>query len=160
MCVKFSQAYRGQARSTSADLVPDQPRRSGTADGGGVSITSKPSSTALVGASRLGRSLFVCQKRHNVSLLAHKQRSSLSESSSATLLGGPRRSLTRRGILPTPKKYTSNKQFREARARTASLTHPKEVLSRQELAELVNNWIYKHHHTRVDFDRNYIGKIE
>jgi len=62
--------------------------------------------------------------------------------------------------LPTPNKYTSNKQFREARARTASLTHPKEGLSRQELAELVNAWIWKHHRTTVDFDRNYIGKIE
>jgi hypothetical protein len=62
--------------------------------------------------------------------------------------------------LPTPNKRTSNNQFREARARTASLTHPKEGLSRQELAELVNAWIWKHHNTEVDFDRNYIGKIE
>ncbi|MBV9141446.1 MAG: XRE family transcriptional regulator [Pseudonocardiales bacterium] len=53
-----------------------------------------------------------------------------------------------------------NHQFREARARTASLTHPQEGLSRQELAELVNDWIWKHHRTEVDFDRNYIGKIE
>ncbi|MBV9139315.1 MAG: XRE family transcriptional regulator [Pseudonocardiales bacterium] len=62
--------------------------------------------------------------------------------------------------MPTRNKPTSNHQFREARARTASLTHPKEGLSRQELAELVNDWVWKHHRTEVDFDRNYIGKIE
>ncbi|MBV9141570.1 MAG: XRE family transcriptional regulator [Pseudonocardiales bacterium] len=55
---------------------------------------------------------------------------------------------------------TSNGQFREARARTASLTHPTEGLSRQELAELVNDWIWKHHRTRVYFTANYVGKIE
>ncbi|MBV9142737.1 MAG: XRE family transcriptional regulator [Pseudonocardiales bacterium] len=62
--------------------------------------------------------------------------------------------------MPTRNKHTPNHQFREARARTASLTHPKEGLSRQELAELVNDWVWKHHRTELGFDRNYIGKIE
>jgi hypothetical protein len=55
---------------------------------------------------------------------------------------------------------TANDQLRAARQRTASLTYPDECLSRQELAELVNSWVWNHHHTRVEASANYIGQLE
>jgi hypothetical protein len=55
---------------------------------------------------------------------------------------------------------TANDQFRAARQRTASLAFPDECLSRQELAELANAWIWEHHHKKVELTGNYIGKLE
>jgi hypothetical protein len=61
--------------------------------------------------------------------------------------------------VPTP-----NDKFRDARESTESLTNPGYSLTRQELAELVNTWIWEHHHKPADkpteLDRNYIGKLE
>ena len=54
----------------------------------------------------------------------------------------------------------ANEQLRAARERTASLTYPDECLSRQELAELVNTWVWEHHHTIVAASANYIGQLE
>ncbi|MGH3976095.1 MAG: XRE family transcriptional regulator [Pseudonocardiaceae bacterium] len=53
-----------------------------------------------------------------------------------------------------------NKLLRGARERTASLAYPDECLSRQELAELTNAWLWKHHHKMVELSANYIGKLE
>lgn len=53
-----------------------------------------------------------------------------------------------------------NDQFREARQRTASLASPEECLSRRELAELANAWVWEHYHKKLDLDASYIGKIE
>lgn len=53
-----------------------------------------------------------------------------------------------------------NDYLRAARERTASPQHPHEGLSRQELAELVNEYIWEHHRKRVELDANYIGKLE
>ncbi|MGH3951893.1 MAG: helix-turn-helix domain-containing protein, partial [Pseudonocardiaceae bacterium] len=53
-----------------------------------------------------------------------------------------------------------NDQLRTARERTASPTHPDECLSRQELAELVNAYIWEHHEKMVELDANYVGKLE
>ncbi|MBV8541542.1 MAG: XRE family transcriptional regulator [Pseudonocardiales bacterium] len=55
---------------------------------------------------------------------------------------------------------TANDRLRVARRRTASLTHPGECLTRQELAELVNAWVWDHRHTKVEATANYIGKLE
>jgi transcriptional regulator with XRE-family HTH domain len=55
---------------------------------------------------------------------------------------------------------TANNQLRGARERTASLTCPDECLSRQELAELANAWVWDHHHTMVALSANYIGQLE
>jgi hypothetical protein len=54
----------------------------------------------------------------------------------------------------------ANDRFRAARERTASLTYPDEGLSRRELADLVNAYIWDHHHEMVALDANYLGKIE
>ncbi|MGH3767272.1 MAG: XRE family transcriptional regulator [Pseudonocardiaceae bacterium] len=54
----------------------------------------------------------------------------------------------------------ANDQLRAARERTASLTYPDVCLSRQELAELANAWIWDHHHKVVELGANYIGKLE
>lgn len=43
---------------------------------------------------------------------------------------------------------------------TFSLTYPDEGLSRQELAKLVNAYVWKHHKTMTSVDANHIGKIE
>jgi hypothetical protein len=44
----------------------------------------------------------------------------------------------------------ANDVFRAARQRTASLTYPGDVcLSRQELAELVNTYVWEHHGKKV-----------
>jgi hypothetical protein len=55
---------------------------------------------------------------------------------------------------------TANDQLRAARERTASPTYPDECLSRQELAELVNTWIWDHHHTVVQTSGNWVGQLE
>jgi hypothetical protein len=54
----------------------------------------------------------------------------------------------------------ANEQFRAAQQRTASLAHPDECLSRQELVELVNAWIWEHHNKKFALAANYIGKLE
>jgi hypothetical protein len=54
----------------------------------------------------------------------------------------------------------ANDQFREARQRTASLAYPDECLSRQELAELANTWIWEHHKKDAKLTGNYVGKLE
>ncbi|MEO7193495.1 MAG: hypothetical protein ABIZ05_01535 [Pseudonocardiaceae bacterium] len=53
-----------------------------------------------------------------------------------------------------------NELFRAARERTASLNHPDEGLSRRDLAELANAWIWDHHKTMTSLDANHLGKIE
>ena len=53
-----------------------------------------------------------------------------------------------------------NKQLRAARQRTASLTSPDVCLSRQELAELVNAWVWDHHEKMVEHSANWIGQLE
>ncbi|MGH3854822.1 MAG: XRE family transcriptional regulator [Pseudonocardiaceae bacterium] len=53
-----------------------------------------------------------------------------------------------------------NERFRAARERTASPNHPDEGLSRRELAELANAWIWDHHKTMTSLDANHLGKIE
>jgi hypothetical protein len=55
---------------------------------------------------------------------------------------------------------TANDQLRAARQRTASLTYPDECLSRQELAELANAWIWEHRNKKVELTANYVGKLE
>jgi len=50
---------------------------------------------------------------------------------------------------------TANNQLRTARERTASLTHPGDGLPRQELADLVNTWVWEHHKTVVLATVNY-----
>ncbi|MGH3885994.1 MAG: XRE family transcriptional regulator [Pseudonocardiaceae bacterium] len=55
----------------------------------------------------------------------------------------------------------ANDQLRAARERTASPTHPDECLTRQELAELVNAYIWDHHDKKiVALNANYLGKLE
>jgi len=53
-----------------------------------------------------------------------------------------------------------NDQLRAARHRTESPSQPGECLSRQELAELANAYIWDHHQKRVETDGNYLGKLE
>ena len=53
-----------------------------------------------------------------------------------------------------------NEQLRAARERTASPAAPDECLSRQELAELANEWIWKHHKKMAALSANYIGQLE
>jgi hypothetical protein len=55
---------------------------------------------------------------------------------------------------------TANDQLRQARERTESPSQPGACLSRQELAELVNAYLWDHHHERVELDANYVGKLE
>ncbi|MGH3696650.1 MAG: XRE family transcriptional regulator, partial [Pseudonocardiaceae bacterium] len=54
----------------------------------------------------------------------------------------------------------ANKKLQAARERTASLTSPDVCLSRQELAELVNAWVWDHHHKVVELTANYVGQLE
>lgn len=55
----------------------------------------------------------------------------------------------------------ANDQLRRARKRTASPTHTDSGLSRQELADLVNDWVWRHHDGKVVLaTANYIGKLE
>jgi hypothetical protein len=53
-----------------------------------------------------------------------------------------------------------NELLRQARERLPSRQVPGESLSRQEVAELVNQWIYERHEKTVELDANYIGKLE
>ena len=53
-----------------------------------------------------------------------------------------------------------NELLRAARERTASLTSPEECLSRQELAELANEWIWTHHQKMAALSANYVGQLE
>ncbi len=55
---------------------------------------------------------------------------------------------------------TPNDHLRLARERSASRRHPNECLSRQELAELVNDHLWLHFGVRVEIDDTYIGKLE
>src|SRR5437899_13100452 len=55
---------------------------------------------------------------------------------------------------------TANDQLRQARERTESPSQPGESLSRQELAELVNAYLWEQHRERVELDYNYVGKLE
>lgn len=54
----------------------------------------------------------------------------------------------------------ANDRLREARYRTASLICPDDCLSRQELAELVNAWIWERHHKMKEASASYIGQLE
>jgi hypothetical protein len=56
--------------------------------------------------------------------------------------------------------YDSNEQLRQARERIPSRRTPGECLSRQEVAELINEWLYDRTKKRVELDANYIGKLE
>jgi hypothetical protein len=53
-----------------------------------------------------------------------------------------------------------NEELRAARERTASLVYSDVCLSRQELAELVNAWIWEHHQKRMGASANYISQLE
>jgi hypothetical protein len=53
-----------------------------------------------------------------------------------------------------------NQQLRYAREHTASRRTPGAFLGRQELADLVNEWIYDHRGRVTALDKNYIGKLE
>jgi hypothetical protein len=53
-----------------------------------------------------------------------------------------------------------NHQLQRARTRIASPTAPGEPLSRRELAELVNAWLYEHTGRVGVVDDHYIGKLE
>ncbi|HWR47376.1 MAG TPA: XRE family transcriptional regulator, partial [Pseudonocardiaceae bacterium] len=56
---------------------------------------------------------------------------------------------------------TENNQFRDARENTESPTHPGYCLTRQELAEQVNAYIYDHHKKKItEASANYIGQVE
>jgi hypothetical protein len=55
---------------------------------------------------------------------------------------------------------TPNDKFRDARERTQSPAHPDECLSRQEVADRANAWIWEHHGKKYDLNKNYVGKIE
>jgi hypothetical protein len=56
--------------------------------------------------------------------------------------------------------HEHNELFRQARERIPSRQTPGESLSRQEVAELINQWIFDHAHKVVELDANYIGKLE
>ncbi|MGH3806726.1 MAG: XRE family transcriptional regulator [Pseudonocardiaceae bacterium] len=53
-----------------------------------------------------------------------------------------------------------NDLLRAARHRTASPTSAGRGLSRQQLAELVNTWVFKHHHETLEHSANWIGALE
>jgi hypothetical protein len=54
----------------------------------------------------------------------------------------------------------ANDRFRAARERTASPTYQGVSLTRQELADLVNAWVWEHHNTTVVVTAHYIGRLE
>ncbi|MGH3823941.1 MAG: XRE family transcriptional regulator [Pseudonocardiaceae bacterium] len=54
----------------------------------------------------------------------------------------------------------ANDLLRAARERTASPANPEDGLTREELAELVNAYIWEHHHKMVALDANHLGKME
>jgi hypothetical protein len=53
-----------------------------------------------------------------------------------------------------------NDLLRRARERVESPHASGDCVSRQELAELVNAWVYEHHRRVIELDANYIGKLE
>lgn len=53
-----------------------------------------------------------------------------------------------------------NELRRQTRERLPSRQVPGESLSRQEVAELVNQWAFERHQKTVELDANYIGKLE
>ncbi|MEU0529149.1 XRE family transcriptional regulator [Amycolatopsis tolypomycina] len=53
-----------------------------------------------------------------------------------------------------------NDQLRGARERTESPVTPGECLSRSELADLVNGWVFENKNITVELTANYIGKLE
>jgi hypothetical protein len=55
---------------------------------------------------------------------------------------------------------TENDQLRAARERISSSTCPDERLSRKELADLVNAYIWHRHKRMVELDASYFGKLE
>jgi len=55
---------------------------------------------------------------------------------------------------------TPNDKFRDVRERTQSQENSEYCLSRQELADRANAWIWEHHGKKYDLNSNYIGKIE
>ncbi|MGH3809457.1 MAG: XRE family transcriptional regulator [Pseudonocardiaceae bacterium] len=58
-------------------------------------------------------------------------------------------------------KTEPNDHLRMARERTASPTHPGDGLTRQELAEQLNKWVWDHHNEKVLMaTANYIGRLE
>ncbi|HEX2296941.1 MAG TPA: XRE family transcriptional regulator, partial [Pseudonocardiaceae bacterium] len=54
----------------------------------------------------------------------------------------------------------SNDRLRRARERVESPYASGECLSRQELAELVNAWVFEHTGRVLELDANYVGKLE
>src|SRR5690348_17596057 len=54
----------------------------------------------------------------------------------------------------------ANELFRKARMRSPSRQVPGESLSRQEVAELANAWLFEQTGKLVELDANYIGKLE
>jgi hypothetical protein len=55
---------------------------------------------------------------------------------------------------------TPNGQLRVARERSASTSSPGMFLSRQELAERVNAYVWDHYSKRREWDGSYLGKLE
>ena len=53
-----------------------------------------------------------------------------------------------------------NDYFRQARERLPSRLTRGQPLSRQEVAELVNQWIFGTYHKVVELDANYVGQLE
>jgi hypothetical protein len=61
----------------------------------------------------------------------------------------------------TPAVAEPNDELRQARSRVASPVAPNESMSRRELAEAVNAWIYEHCDRRMaELDETYISKLE
>jgi hypothetical protein len=54
----------------------------------------------------------------------------------------------------------TNDLLRRSRERTASPDHPENGLTRAELAQLINEYVWSRHRRRVEVDANYIGKLE
>ncbi|GAA1596451.1 helix-turn-helix transcriptional regulator [Kribbella hippodromi] len=54
----------------------------------------------------------------------------------------------------------ANDQLRHARERVESPHAPGQPASRQDLAEMANEWIWQHRGRRTDLDANYVGKLE
>ncbi len=55
---------------------------------------------------------------------------------------------------------TRNSQLRAARQRNASTSSTGMCLSRQELAERVNYYVWDHYSKRREWDGSYLGKLE
>jgi hypothetical protein len=62
--------------------------------------------------------------------------------------------------VPTANDQPADGQLRQARERTASAACPGECLSRQELAELLNAYVWEQHQKVVELDGGYVGKLE